>query len=118
MSPTGKWTPQEVVAYRIHEFRKLRGLTQKELSSMIGITQGALGHLENGSRIPKVDTLTKIARALDISPAIFFMTDDVYVFDMKKLRRKYKTRDSLTDSMYRNFQEVILFARQLGLVEK
>lgn len=51
---------------KISKFRKLSGLTQIELAKKVGITTRAIQNYEMGSRIPRIDILTKIANALDV----------------------------------------------------
>ena len=56
----------------IRERRLRRGLTQRELSEAIcGISESALRCYELGERRPKLDTLERIAKALDVAPACF-----------------------------------------------
>lgn len=45
---------------RLREFRKIRGLTQSELASLLNTTQGNIGHIENGRRGPGADFLTNL----------------------------------------------------------
>lgn len=51
---------------KIARIRTSKGLTQLELAKKIGITTRAIQHYENGTRIPKIDTLTQIAYALEV----------------------------------------------------
>jgi transcriptional regulator with XRE-family HTH domain len=41
------------------------GLSQRELADLTGTTQSAIARLESGGRPPKIDTLLRIANALD-----------------------------------------------------
>jgi HTH-type transcriptional regulator/antitoxin HipB len=50
---------------RIHEERENRGLTQKQLSSIAGITQQQLSKIENGISC-NVKTLIKACKALNL----------------------------------------------------
>jgi len=50
-------------------FRRLRGLTQEQLSEKTGLTQQYLSGLEQGRRNPTVVTLYDLAQALGVSPA-------------------------------------------------
>jgi len=64
--------PQFVVAmnelepgYQVARLRILRGLTQSKLAEMVGTHQPSIARLENGSRIPSLSFLERIAKALD-----------------------------------------------------
>lgn len=52
---------------KIKKLRHLRGLTQKELAEIAGISELSIVLYEKGKRKPRVDVLSKIAKALDIS---------------------------------------------------
>ncbi len=54
------------VGDRIKESRKKNGLSQKELGQKLNISQQMIAQLENSSAMPKIDTLQKIADALNI----------------------------------------------------
>lgn len=45
--------------------RAERGLSQRELAELTGTTQSAIARLERGGRPPRIDTLLRIADALD-----------------------------------------------------
>lgn len=100
---------------RIRYLRELRSLTQAELAEGAGITQGSLAHFEAGRVSPSVKTLVALARALEISPAIFFVTDDIVVFDLKKIRSKYPKVEDLPDKLYRDLSTVVLLAKRMGM---
>jgi transcriptional regulator with XRE-family HTH domain len=51
----------EEVAARRHAL----GLSQAELATLCGTTQSAIARLESGGRPPRIDTLQRLARALD-----------------------------------------------------
>ena len=53
------------IADRVSERRGVMGLSQRELAELCGTTQSAIARLERGSRPPKLDTLLRIADALD-----------------------------------------------------
>ena len=55
------------VGENIKKIRKEKGLTQKELGKLCGMSEAQIGQYENGLRNPKMETLKKIANALDIS---------------------------------------------------
>ena len=41
------------------------GLSQRQLAELVGTTQSAIARLERGGRPPRIDTLLRIADALD-----------------------------------------------------
>jgi len=49
--------------------RKQAGLSQEELGLRSSLHRTAIGMLERGARMPRIDTLIKLAVALDIDPA-------------------------------------------------
>ena len=53
------------VAERVTEQRRARDLSQAELAELTGTTQSAIARLESGGRPPRIDTLLRIAEALD-----------------------------------------------------
>lgn len=52
---------------KIREYRKLNGLTQKELGDKIGVKHNTISGYENGTSEPEQDLLFKIANVLHIS---------------------------------------------------
>lgn len=54
---------------RIKKAREKKGLTQKAVAEMIGVTEPAIRALEIRTNHPRVDTVEKISKVLDVSPA-------------------------------------------------
>ena len=52
------------ITYRIKEMLGNKGISQKKLSEMTGITESAISHYIKGDRVPRGANLIKIARAL------------------------------------------------------
>lgn len=55
------------VGERIAQWRKLWKMSQRELSRRAGVTNGALSQIEQGKTSPSVQTLEKLALALNMS---------------------------------------------------
>jgi transcriptional regulator with XRE-family HTH domain len=53
------------IAQQVADQRKAHGLSQHELAELTGTTQSAIARLESGGRPPRIDTLLRIAEALD-----------------------------------------------------
>lgn len=57
----------KIVGEVIHEFRKKKGLSQEVLSGLADIGRTHLSAIERGERKPTLETLYRIATALDIN---------------------------------------------------
>jgi ribosome-binding protein aMBF1 (putative translation factor) len=53
------------IADQVAARRKDLGLSQAELAELVATTQSAIARLESGGRPPRIDTLLRIADALD-----------------------------------------------------
>jgi len=53
------------IADKVAERRGQMGMSQRELAELCGTTQSAIARLERGGRPPRIDTLLRIAEALD-----------------------------------------------------
>lgn len=61
---------------RIASLRQKQNLTLKEVAEKANITSSMLSQLENGKANPSVETLRKIASALDVPMFVFFAEND------------------------------------------
>lgn len=62
---------------RIRDLRNERHMSQEELSFKAGISPAHLGQIERALKNPTIDTVAKIAAALDIPVATLFTMDSV-----------------------------------------
>ena len=60
------------IADQVIEQRRARNLSQQELAELCGTTQSAIARFERGGRPPKIDTLLRIAEALDCELVVEF----------------------------------------------
>lgn len=74
---------------KIARLRKINGLTQVELAKKVGITTRALQNYEMGTRTPMIDTLTKIAYALDVEVDELVTDNEHFIIEAKE---KYGSR--------------------------
>jgi transcriptional regulator with XRE-family HTH domain len=102
---------------RLVYLRQRRNLTQIELAKAANISQSTIAQLESGKKEPSLSTLTKLAKALDVHIAIFFSSDDVHVFDMNRLRKKYDHIDKLNPTIYHALGRVVDYAREIGFIK-
>lgn len=62
------------IGNKLKSYRLNKGITQKEFAEMLEMTQQQLGAYENGVRIPRPDTIKKIADKMNISVEEFETT--------------------------------------------
>ena len=69
---------------RTHRLQK--GLSQGDIEKKTGLLRCYLSRVENGHTVPSLDTLSKIAQALDLPIAQFFADDSLgHQFNTQKL---------------------------------
>ena len=83
------------IGKRIKEARKLKGLTQTELATMIGVTPSAITNYENETSHPKEPVLYKLFEALGCD-ANFLFQDEI----------KNSPEPAITDSRAKQEEEV------------
>lgn len=107
----------------IKKYRKLMGITQKELADMVGISGAFMSLIEKGTNKPSEDNLKKIANALSISvdnllqeettsPTIELLGLLIKLTDNKKIKWKL-LNDNLKDSDIAMFETKIKKVRYL-----
>ena len=70
----------------IREYRLQKGLSQGDIEKRTGLLRCYLSRVENGHTVPSLDTLSKIALALDLPIAQFFADDTFgHQFNTQKL---------------------------------
>lgn len=63
---------RERVAKNIIDYRKSVGLSQENLAKRSGVSRSHLGKIENARYSMSIDTIEKIAHALDIEADVLF----------------------------------------------
>lgn len=72
------FTPEEIAAsdarvqlsIEMSKARKARGLTQKKLSEITGIRQPVISRIEQGDTATQIDTLIRLAAAMNMKMAV------------------------------------------------
>ena len=62
--------------YQIARLRILRGLTQAQLAEMVGTRQPSIARLENGTSLPSLSFLKKIAAALNAKLEVHLVSEE------------------------------------------
>lgn len=105
------------VGERIHYLRGIRGFTQADLAKLTRLSQSTIAQIETGKKDPSLKTLEKITDALNIQMAVLFATEDVHVFDMKRLKSKYKKVDDLNETLYFALGKVVAYAKDIAFIK-
>jgi transcriptional regulator with XRE-family HTH domain len=67
-----KEKPKVAIGEVIRSYRADRGLSQGDIERRTGLLRCYLSRVENGHTVPSLETLAKIAEAMDMSLADFF----------------------------------------------
>jgi transcriptional regulator with XRE-family HTH domain len=54
---------------KVQKYRRKKGFSQEELADRAGLHKTQIGLIESGKRCPRLDTVYKLAAALDVKPA-------------------------------------------------
>jgi transcriptional regulator with XRE-family HTH domain len=89
----------------IRTYRLQKGLSQGDIEKKTGLLRCYLSRVENGHTVPSLDTLSKIAEALDLSIAQFFSEDS--------LGRQFNTH-KLSDDELRFLTQIRRYSNNLN----
>ncbi|MDP4146174.1 MAG: helix-turn-helix domain-containing protein [Bacillota bacterium] len=98
------------IGNRIKELRLQRSLTQKELSTLSGVSLSAIVKYERGDRTPNIEMLTKISGVLNVSPIEFLSSNYNSETDMDERDSEVKVMLETSDNplaiflMLKNFK--------------
>ena len=81
-----------IVAWNLRRFRVKRDLSQEALAVDAGVDRSYVGRIERGVENPTVETLDRLARALDISAAELLLVPKSNEKPPPTLRRGRKKR--------------------------
>lgn len=109
--------PDYNLGERIRYLRTSRNLSQSQLAKDANLSQPTIAQIEAGKKDPSVQTLKQIAKVLDVEVAALFAAEDIFVFDLKRLRRKYNHRDKLTPHLYMALGKLIQYAKDIHFIE-
>ena len=57
----------EMITFFIKKIRKQKGITQKQLAKISGVSASEIGYIENNERQPTLLTMCRLANALKVS---------------------------------------------------
>ncbi|MBQ2982251.1 MAG: helix-turn-helix transcriptional regulator [Lachnospiraceae bacterium] len=90
------------IGNRIRKYRESRGLNQKELAQLIGVSNSRVSNWEQGINRPDADILADICRALNVSPSelldVRLSTDDLSTQE-RKVIQAYREKSDLQQAV-------------------
>jgi len=106
--------PEYDLGERLKYLRTTRGLSQAQLAREAKVSQPTIAQIETGKKDPSVQTLRQIANVLDVEVAAIFAANDIFVFDLRRMRRKYNNVDKLSPHLYMALGKVLQYAKDIG----
>jgi transcriptional regulator with XRE-family HTH domain len=61
------------IVLKVREVRLQKRLSVRDLSKMSGVSAGHISYIENGHKMPTIDVLVKIAKALEVRPEELYL---------------------------------------------
>ena len=91
-------TTKELLAVRLKQLRKSRGLTQEKLAELIGRDTKHISKLEIAGSYPSIETLERIALALNVEIKEFFNFDGLK--DVNYIKEEFKKMIKYSDEKH------------------
>ncbi len=91
-------TTKELLAIRLKQLRKSRGFTQEKLAELIGRDTKHISKLEIAGSYPSIETLERIAVALDVEIKEFFDFDSLK--DVNFIKEEFKKMIKFSDDKH------------------
>lgn len=104
------------VGARIRVLRQQRGISQEQLAFKAGITPSYLGQCERGEKSPTIDSIDKVAKALNVTLEELFSfdhdkSDIVDQQIMENIAFQLRGRTRMEQEMVSNFIKQLLLFR-------
>ena len=90
------------IGKKIQSIRKSRGITQEGLAEMIGIEIPSLSNIETGKYSPSIETLQKLATALNVKVWEFYYFEEISIDEMRKeIINAINNNEKITETIYK-----------------
>jgi len=102
-----------VIGKRLKDLREQKELSQGDVEKRTGLLRCYVSRVENGHTVPSVDTLEKMARALEI-PLYRLFTDDAHIKRPDIPQQKARTQEVTT----KQDREIHAFAKLFSRMDE
>jgi transcriptional regulator with XRE-family HTH domain len=103
-----------VISDRLKRLREAQNLSQGDIQERTGLFRCYLSRLENGRTVPSIETLEKLARALEVPLHQLFTDDETPV---KKLRVSKEQLATIWGLDKKTTRQLRLFAKQFARMD-
>jgi transcriptional regulator with XRE-family HTH domain len=109
---TGKWAPDKMttamfIGAWIRQLREQRGLSQADVERVTGLLRGYISRVENGRTVPSLETLERLAAALDVPLyQLFYMTEEAQAVSRPRDIRRQAGEGTMEDRFLLRFREL------------
>lgn len=90
------------IGNRIRKYREERGLSQKELAELLGVSNSRVSNWEQGINRPDADYLADICRVINISPSVLLnvqLSSDELSEQERRLIEAYREKTELRQAV-------------------
>jgi transcriptional regulator with XRE-family HTH domain len=106
-----------IISHRLRALREDKQLTQGDIEKRTGLRRCYLSRVENGHTVPSVETLEKLARALEV-PLYQLFYDGEKPPELAKLRHRKTAADRPWGSSPKDARPLATFRRLLSQMEE
>lgn len=107
-----------IIGDRIRAVREEKKLSQGDIEKRTGLLRCYISRVENGHTVPAIETLEKMARALEIPLYRFFYEGAEEPPKLGLLLPKHLPNETGWGSSGRNARQLALFRKQLGRMQE
>ena len=105
-----------IIGDRIRSLRETKELSQGDIEKRTGLLRCYISRVENGHTVPALDTIEKIARALEV-PLYQLFYDGEEPPEMPKLPRRRSGDDIVWGAVGKDARTLTRFRRLLGKID-
>src|SRR6202162_5684555 len=106
-----------IIGDRLRAIREGKNLSQGDIEHRCGLFRSYISRIENGYTVPSIETLEKIARALEV-PLYQLFYDGQEPPKLPNLPKRKSSDDIAWGSSGREARLLALFRRQLGRMDE
>ncbi|AIX08017.1 MULTISPECIES: helix-turn-helix domain-containing protein [Bacillus] len=96
------------VGHKIRDLRKAKGWTQENFAEKSGFQSSYIAGVERGERNITLDTLDRLLEVLEITPSMFFFTENIQLAKLKEHTEFLSTRSISEIELINQISKVVL----------